>query len=73
MVGYIVNGFEGWIEYRRTGYPEFKTIAASLNNDLIPERMPYPIDEEALNGENFQRAAAATDGNSINAKVWWNR
>jgi len=69
----IVNGFEGWIEYRRTGFPEFKTIAASLNNDLIPERMPYPIDEEALNGENFQRAAAATDGNSINAKVWWNR
>ena len=67
----IINGYEGWIEYRRTGYPEFKTVAASLNNNLIPVRMPYPTDEEALNGDNFSVAAQATDGNSINAKVWW--
>lgn len=67
----ILNGFEGWIEYKRTGFPQLKPIAASLNNDLIPVRMPYPTDEEALNGEHYSKAAAATDGNSINAKVWW--
>ena len=67
----IINGFEGWIEYRRTGIPNLKTVAASLNNDLIPVRMPYPIDEEALNGENFAVAAEVTDGNSINALMWW--
>ncbi len=66
-----INGFEGWIEYRRTGYPRLKTVLASLNNDLIPVRMPYPIDEEALNGENFGKASSATNGNSINAPVWW--
>ena len=67
----IINGYEGWIEYRRTGFPALKTISASLNNDLIPVRMPYPTTEDALNNANFSQAAAATDGNSINAKVWW--
>jgi hypothetical protein len=67
----ITNGYEGWIEYRRTGYPALKTISASLNNDLIPVRMPYPTTEDALNNANFSDAAQATNGNSVNAKVWW--
>jgi len=69
----IINGYEGWIEYRRTGFPELKTISASLNNNLIPVRMPYPTTEDALNNVNFSQAAAATDGNSVNAKVWWDK
>ena len=67
----IINGYEGWIEYRRTGFPALKTLAASLNNNLIPVRMPYPTDEDALNNANFTTAAAVYNGNSINAKVWW--
>ncbi len=67
----MINGYEGWIEYRRTGFPQLKTISASLNNDLIPVRMPYPGEEEALNNVNYTMAANKTDGNSINIKVWW--
>lgn len=67
----IINGYEGWIEYRRTGFPVLKTVAASLNNNLIPVRMPYPTDEDALNNANFRVAATATDNNSVNVKVWW--
>lgn len=66
----IINGYEGWIEYRRTGYPEFLPIAASLNNELIPVRMPYPTDEAALNKTNFD-IATAENANSVNAPVWW--
>lgn len=66
----IINGYEGWIEFRRTGFPQLKTVAASLNNDLIPVRMPYPTDEAALNTASFN-AATAMNGNSINAPVWW--
>ena len=69
----IINGYEGWIEYRRTGFPELRTISASLNNNIIPVRMPYPAEEEALNRENYNLAAAATDNNSINFPVWWNK
>ena len=67
----MINGYEGWIEYRRTGYPQLKTLSASLNNDLIPVRMPYPAEEEALNNVNYKDAAVRTDGNSINVPVWW--
>ncbi len=66
----IINGYEGWIDYRRTGFPRLKTISASLNNNLIPVRLPYPTDEDALNNENFE-AATSANGNSINARVWW--
>ena len=68
----VINGYEGWIEYRRTGFPNLQTISASLNNDLIPVRLPYPAEEEALNFENYNTAASATDNNSINVPVWWN-
>jgi len=67
----MINGYEGWIEWRRTGYPDLKRVSASLNNDMIPVRMPYPTEEEALNAGNYEEAAAATDGNSINFPVWW--
>jgi len=67
----IINGYEGWIEYRRTGFPDLRTISASLNMDVIPVRMPYPAEEEALNAENYNEAANATDGNSLNFGVWW--
>ncbi|WP_445386327.1 SusD/RagB family nutrient-binding outer membrane lipoprotein [Robiginitalea sp. IMCC44478] len=70
-IGNTINGYEGWIEYRRTGFPLLKTISASLNNDLIPVRMPYPAEEEALNNSNYQQAFENTEGNSINVPVWW--
>ena len=68
----IINGYEGWVEYNRTGFPELKTISASLNNNLIPVRMPYPAEEATLNAENYTNAALKTDNNSINIPVWWN-
>lgn len=67
----IINGYEGWVEYRRTGFPEFMNVQASLNDGLIPVRMPYPSEEEALNADNYQTAFEATDGNSLNVRVWW--
>jgi hypothetical protein len=67
----MINGYEGWIEYRRTGFPVLKPVTASLNANLIPVRLPYPTTEDALNNTNFRAAADRTQNNSINAKVWW--
>jgi len=69
----IINGYEGWLEYNRTGFPELKTISASLDNNLIPVRMPYPAEEETLNNENYLEAALKTNNNSINSPVLWNQ
>ena len=68
-----INGYESWIEYRRTGFPDLKTVAASLNNNLLPVRMPYPTGEQALNADNYNIAAANTNGNSLDAKTWWDQ
>ncbi|MBO0357059.1 SusD/RagB family nutrient-binding outer membrane lipoprotein [Hymenobacter sp. BT186] len=72
-LGNINNAYEGWTEYRRTGFPRLKTVSASLNNNLIPKRMPYPATESALNAAQYQKAAANTQNNSINVPVWWAR
>lgn len=68
----LINGYEGWTEYRRTGFPKLKTVSASLNNGLIPVRMPYPPEAANLNQENYKVAETATNGNSLDVKVWWN-
>jgi hypothetical protein len=68
-----INGYESWTEYRRTGFPQFLPVAASLNGGLYPVRMPYPADESALNSSNSAAAFAATNGNSFNTKVWWDK
>ncbi|OAV45863.1 SusD/RagB family nutrient-binding outer membrane lipoprotein [Lewinella sp. 4G2] len=67
------NAYEAWTDWRRTGFPRLAPVEASLNDNLIPIRMPYPSEEQALNFENYSTAAAATDGNSINVPVWWDR
>lgn len=66
-----LNGYESWIEYRRTGFPALMPVQASRNNGLYPVRMPYPQEESTLNVDNYKAAAAATNNNSINTKVWW--
>ncbi|MCF4100843.1 SusD/RagB family nutrient-binding outer membrane lipoprotein [Gillisia sp. M10.2A] len=67
----MINGYEGWIEYRRTGFPNLKAISASLNEGQFPIRIPYPTEEAALNLQNYEAAAGSTDQNSINFPVWW--
>lgn len=68
-----INGYESWIEYRRTGFPEFLPVSASLNGGLYPVRLPYPADESALNAQNYAVAASNTSGNSVNSRVWWDQ
>lgn len=68
----VIYGYEGWIEYRRTGFPALKKVSASLNNGNIPVRMPYPAEEATLNQENYKVAETTTNGNSLDVKVWWN-
>lgn len=67
----IANSYEPWAEWRRTGFPNLLPVDASLNAGIYPVRFPYPADEEALNFENYQMAAARTEGNSVNVRVWW--
>jgi hypothetical protein len=71
----INNGFEGWIEYRRTGYPVFQTGgSASLNNGVIPSRFLYPTSEQTINNTNYSKELQQMGGKeNTTYKAWWEK
>lgn len=71
----INNGYEGWIEYRRTGFPVFSNGgAASLNSQKIPYRFQYPDNERTINAVNYQVQMAKMGGtDDTNIKGWWDK
>ena len=67
------NGFEGWIEYKRTGLPAFDTGGANnLNGGKIANRFIYPDSEKTINNANYT-AEIAKSGNADdpNYRPWW--
>ncbi|MGN6247132.1 MAG: SusD/RagB family nutrient-binding outer membrane lipoprotein [Ginsengibacter sp.] len=69
----INNGFEGWIEYRRTGYPDFQTGGdANLNKGVIPSRFLYPTSEKTINSTNYNTELQSMGGTeNTTYKAWW--
>lgn len=71
----FLNGYEGWAEWRRTGYPVL-VAAPGANGDRIPRREGYPTQEPSRNGENYNKAVADFPYGGIddlNARVWWDK
>lgn len=63
------DGFEGWTEFRRTGYPDFIPVpapdpSAGLDGEFI-SRLAYPEIEKNLNSNSFNSAAKLKD------HMWW--
>ncbi len=67
------QGIEAWSEWRRTGFPELQAAFGNTNNDLIPVRMIYPLNEQSSNQENYLQAVGRQGENTINTKVWWHK
>ncbi|HVT86658.1 MAG TPA: SusD/RagB family nutrient-binding outer membrane lipoprotein [Chitinophagaceae bacterium] len=73
-VANINNGFEGWIEYKRTGIPALDPGAGSvnLNGGKISYRFLYPTTEKSINSTNYNEEIQKMGGteNTI-YKAWW--
>ncbi|MEC5147906.1 SusD/RagB family nutrient-binding outer membrane lipoprotein [Chitinophaga sp. 212800010-3] len=71
----INNGFEGWIEFRRTGYPDLQTGgAANMNNGAIPTRFLYPTSEQTINSSNYAAEVTRMGGKENTVyKAWWEK
>lgn len=67
--------FEGWIEYRRTGFPAFQTGGAvNLNGGAIPTRFLYPTSEQTINSVNYKAELQQMGGKEITTyKAWWEK
>lgn len=61
------NGFEVWIENRRTGYPDIP-VAPNATSTVLPVRLLYPSTEYGTNPNNVP---LQTSGDAFTSKVFW--
>jgi len=68
------NGFEGYSNWRRSGFPVLTPTAYATNvSKQIPRRYMYGTREYATNVKNVTAAAAAYNDNSQDGRVWWDK
>lgn len=65
--------FQGFIEFRRTGFPTTIQPGPDAFYSTYPSRFEYPSKEEALNAESRQAAISRQGPDEITTKVWWEK
>lgn len=75
--------YETFANWRRSGYPELKSVyAAPYNRPVypgsvtteIPRRFPYPTSETTSNQSNYEEAVfRLTGGDKMSSRVWWDK
>ncbi len=74
----IPNGFEGWSNFRRTGFPQLSPNpypASEIPGEFI-RRQVYPDRESVSNKSNLDAAIERQGGASnakMNGRVWWDK
>lgn len=71
-LAFFDRGVEGWAEWRRLDYP-ILNVPAGLTYADIPVRMPYPFNENKMNKDNYDAAAAAIGGDLATTKLFWDK
>lgn len=72
-IALYMQGVQGWAEYRRLDFGILQAPAGGvLEGTGIPHRMVYPIDEQTLNGEQYQAGVSLLSGaDAYNTRLWW--
>lgn len=73
-IALYMQGFQGWIEYRRLDFDNILQMpvdGALININQVPVRRMYPPDEQTLNRTNYQEAVARIGADDLTTKVWW--
>lgn len=75
--------YEAFANWRRTGYPEIKSVYAAPHNrpaytnsisTEIPRRFTYPSNESQYNATNYDQAVSRlSDGDKMTSRVWWDK
>lgn len=68
------NGWEGWAEWRRTGWPLIKPTAYAVNSSKqIPRRYAFPVNEITLNKTAYDEAVGRMGADTHDTRVWWDK
>lgn len=70
----FMHGYEGWAEWRRTGYPALAPPVGDPTRP-VPRRNSYPANEQFNNTENYNEAVQRQFGgaDNISGRVWWDK
>jgi len=70
-INFYDQGYDGWLHYRRVGFPEFHVGSAMLTDEIM-QRMVYPPLLKSVNSENYSSAVNLLDkGDHLLSKGWW--
>lgn len=76
-VGHILNPFEAFANWRRTGIPEIVFLnrdpARNQSDGKTPRRLLYPVEEQVKNGDNYNEAISRVPGYDWTIGVWWDK
>lgn len=67
----FMNGYEAWLDIRRTGFPVLALPLDNLNANKFPVRFRYPASEQAANRIHYEAAAQRIGGDTYNSMGWW--
>lgn len=73
-VALYMQGYEGWNEWKRTGWPALVAPPNPIHtNGTIPRRQGYPTSERDLNGDNYNAAVDTYLGgvDDLEGRMWW--
>ncbi len=71
---FLDNCFEGYANWRRTGYPVLTptNFPGNETSGTIPRRLLYPAFEQSENPNNFNDAVGRLEnGNTFTSRMWW--
>ncbi|MFB6230290.1 MAG: SusD/RagB family nutrient-binding outer membrane lipoprotein [Salinibacter sp.] len=70
----LMNEYEAYANWRRTGYPELTPTdyPGNRTDGRIPRRMIYPNSEASVNKANYNEAVSRYEnGDSFMSRMWW--
>ena len=70
----FMHGYEGWAEWRRTGFPALAPPVGDPTRP-VPRRNSYPANEQFNNTDNYTEAIQRQFGgqDNISGRVWWDK
>lgn len=70
--------FEAWAEYRRTGWPALVILPTTMNDNILPRRLAYPVNTSSTNPDNYAEAVSFLrreyrGDDDMKTPVWWSK
>lgn len=70
-LAYYNRGFEAWTQWRKLDFPLLVAPPDALSP--FPVRYTYPVEEQTLNGDNWEAASAKIGGDAVDTKLFWDK